>query len=193
MAANKEPFFGYNFLRALCQSSWELITASRQKIGLLLSVITLALSGGTVAGMAFDRDLRPLQNYNKESCALQASFGLISVGSGIQLLLILYLLYEFFKTRLSKTRVDDYHINVSANFLSLLALTIGMTMYVTLLTSTMDFWYYFLGWDSVAFTLINTFLWFVTEYYHRHAERYLTYREMKDDVSYLSSSEEDDG
>jgi hypothetical protein len=57
-----------------------------------------------------------------------------------------------------------------------------MALYVAMLTSTMDFWYYFLGWDSVSFAFVNTFLWFVTEYYHRHGERYLSYKEMKNDM-----------
>lgn len=73
----------------------------------------------------------------------------------------------------------------------MLAFSLGMSMYVAMLTSTMDFWYYFLGWDSVAFAFVNTILWFVTEYYHRHGERYLSYHEMKDDYSYQSNSEDD--
>ena len=60
--------------------------------------------------------------------------------------------------------------------IAVLALSVGMTLYVTLLTSAADFWYYFLGWDSVVFAFLNTLLWFVTEYYHRHAERYNAYR-----------------
>lgn len=66
MSSRDEPCIGYNFLRDLCLSSWKLITAARQKIGMLLSIITLLLSACTVFGMAFDRDLRPLENYNKE-------------------------------------------------------------------------------------------------------------------------------
>nr|XP_022322897.1 uncharacterized protein LOC111124338 [Crassostrea virginica] len=168
-------------LYGLCLSAWELVTASRQKIGILISMVTLTLSAGTVIGMAFDRDLNPIQRYDKQSCALQASFGLLGVGAGLQFLLLSFLSYQVIRTRKSKKRVDDYHVNVSANGLSglfgkqvtavniqtcgwwghpcecysqflscyclnpfdLLALSVGMTLYVTLLTSAADFWYYF--------------------------------------------------
>ena len=53
-------------LYGLCLSAWELVTASRQKIGILISMVTLTLSAGTVIGMAFDRDLNPLQRYDKQ-------------------------------------------------------------------------------------------------------------------------------
>jgi hypothetical protein len=66
MSTDEEPCIGYYFLRDLCVSSWNLITLARQKIGMLLSIITLLLSACTVCGMAFDRDLRPLENYNDE-------------------------------------------------------------------------------------------------------------------------------
>lgn len=68
-----------------------------------------------------------------------------------------------------------------------MALVSGMTLYVTMLTSSMDFWYYFLGWDSVAFAILNTLIWFVTQYYHRHAERYSTHRRLREE----STSEDD--
>lgn len=68
-----------------------------------------------------------------------------------------------------------------------MALVAGMTLYVTMLTSAMDFWYYFLGWDSVAFAILNTLIWFVTQYYHRHAERYITHRRLRGE----SNSEDD--
>lgn len=170
MPKSEKRHRGYKFLSDLCLGAWDLVTASRQKIGMVLTFMTLTLSAATVIGMAFDRDLNPLQRYNQEcrqiylfhhhfkiivrgktlllcqichllsvlftyrdeqfistshilaltfsACALQASFGLISVGSGIQFLLFFFLLYQFFKARHNKHRVDEYHLNVSANALS---------------------------------------------------------------------------
>lgn len=57
---------GYKFLSDLCLGAWNLVTASRQKIGMVLTFMILTLSAATVIGMAFDRDLNPLQRYNQE-------------------------------------------------------------------------------------------------------------------------------
>lgn len=56
----------HRFLSDLCLGAWDLVTASRQKIGMVLTFMTLTLSAATVIGMAFDRDLNPLQRYNQE-------------------------------------------------------------------------------------------------------------------------------